>query len=341
MRKNIIVTGGAGFIGSCLVRKIIAETEHKVLNIDKLTYAGNLATLRDVGSSERYSFLKADICDRAILQNAFSNFQPNIVIHLAAESHVDRSIQGAREFIDTNIVGTFELLEVATKYFNSHSDCLDEGFRFHHVSTDEVYGDLEPGANAFTETTPYQPSSPYSASKAASDHLVNAWARTYGLPIVISNCSNNYGAFQNREKLIPTIIRNAILGCEIPIYGSGQQIRDWLYVEDHADALLRIALSKHNEQSFNIGGCNELTNLEVANQICSILGQLRPKIIEHDTPLLDLITHVSDRPGHDHRYAVDISKISTLLKWQPKETFDSGLRKTVNWYIQNPKWLGI
>lgn len=341
MKKNIIVTGGAGFIGSCLVRKIISQTEHKVLNIDKLTYAGNLVTLRDVENSERYSFLEADICDKVSVQKAFSDFKPDIIIHLAAESHVDKSIQGAEEFINTNIVGTFKLLEIATKYFNSHSASQAKNFLFHHVSTDEVYGDLEPNEDAFTELTPYHPSSPYSASKAASDHLVTAWARTYGLPAVISNCSNNYGAFQNQEKLIPTIIRNAILGCQIPIYGSGQQIRDWLYVEDHAEALLQIALSKYNNQRFNIGGCNELTNLEVAYQICNILRQAGTKIIEHDTPLLDLITHVSDRPGHDHRYAINISKISSILNWQPKETFESGLRKTVNWYLQNPEWLGI
>ncbi|WDE96090.1 dTDP-glucose 4,6-dehydratase [Lentisphaera profundi] len=324
---KIIVTGGAGFIGSAVIRHLIEDSEHQVLNLDKLTYAGNLESLRDVESHERYSFAQVDICDRDGVEKVFADFKPDVMMHLAAESHVDRSIDAPGEFMETNIIGTYTLLEVARKYSSEHAD-----FRFHHISTDEVYGDLE-GGDYFYETTAYAPSSPYSASKASSDHLVRAWNRTYGLPVVITNCSNNYGPYHFPEKLIPLMILNALAGKSLPVYGDGQQVRDWLYVEDHARALVKVALEGVIGETYNIGGHNEKKNLEVVHTICDLLEELHPNKAQGLNQYRDLITYVKDRPGHDVRYAIDATKIDRELGWKPQETFESGMRKTVEWYL--------
>ncbi|GGM97810.1 dTDP-glucose 4,6-dehydratase [Shewanella xiamenensis] len=342
---KILVTGGAGFIGSAVVRHIINNTQDSVINLDKLTYAGNLESLVSVAASERYTFEQVDICDRAELDRVFSQHQPDAVMHLAAESHVDRSITGPADFIQTNIVGTYTLLEAARQYWTQLDAERKSAFRFHHISTDEVYGDLphpdEQEGQAvnqelplFTETTPYAPSSPYSASKASSDHLVRAWLRTYGLPTIVTNCSNNYGPYHFPEKLIPLVILNALEGKPLPIYGKGDQIRDWLYVEDHARALYKVVTEGKVGETYNIGGHNEKQNLEVVQTICSILDSLVPKA----TPYTDQITYVTDRPGHDRRYAIDATKMSAELNWQPQETFATGLRKTIEWYLSNQQW---
>ncbi|CAM3864359.1 dTDP-glucose 4,6-dehydratase [Rheinheimera salexigens] len=367
---KILVTGGAGFIGSAVIRHIIENTTDSVINVDKLTYAGNLDNLIEVESSNRYAFAKVDICDSTALTGVFAQHQPDAVMHLAAESHVDRSIDGPAEFIHTNIVGTYTLLEVARKYWQQLSDEKKSDFKFHHISTDEVYGDLPHPADAgdeclvlndelkeqkvntqnsklntnnlplFTETTAYEPSSPYSASKAASDHLVRAWMRTYGFPTLITNCSNNYGPYHFPEKLIPLVILNALEGKPLPIYGKGDQIRDWLYVEDHARALYKVVTEGQIGETYNIGGHNEKTNLEVVETICKILDEMAPiknsKLnIQH---YKSLITFVKDRPGHDRRYAIDASKIERELGWVPVESFETGLRKTVQWYLVNKDW---
>jgi len=342
---KILVTGGAGFIGSAVVRNIIENTNDSVINLDKLTYAGNLESLTSVVNNARYTFEKVDICDRAELERVFSLHQPDAVMHLAAESHVDRSITGPADFIQTNIVGTYTLLEAARHYWMQLDAERKSAFRFHHISTDEVYGDLphpdEQEVNTvmhkmplFTETTSYAPSSPYSASKASSDHLVRAWLRTYGLPTIVTNCSNNYGPYHFPEKLIPLVILNALEGKPLPIYGKGDQIRDWLYVEDHARALYKVVTEGKIGETYNIGGHNEKQNLEVVQTICSILDSLMPKA----TPYAEQIIYVTDRPGHDRRYAIDASKISVELEWQPQETFETGLRKTVEWYLANQEW---
>lgn len=333
---KIIVTGGAGFIGSAVIRHIIKNTDNEVLNIDKLTYAGNLESLVDVESNPRYSFKQIDICDPKAIERAFNEFQPDLVMHLAAESHVDRSIDGPAEFINTNIVGTYTLLETARQYWQALKDAKKSNFRFHHISTDEVYGDLEGTTDLFTETTPYAPSSPYSASKASSDHLVRAWYRTYGLPVVITNCSNNYGPYHFPEKLIPLVILNALDGKPLPIYGKGDQIRDWLYVEDHAKALYKVVTEGSIGETYNIGGHNEKQNIEVVKTICGILDELQPQ--PNGQPYESLITFVKDRPGHDIRYAIDATRIKRDLGWTPEETFDSGIRKTVEWYLNNLEW---
>ena len=334
---KILVTGGAGFIGSAVIRTILAQTTYDVINVDKLTYAGNLDSLSDIAESQRYVFEEVDICDPKSLSRLFEVHQPTIVMHLAAESHVDRSIDGPLDFINTNIIGTFNLLESSRHYF----DTLDDSrlkFRFHHISTDEVYGDLAGSKDLFTEKTSYSPSSPYSASKASSDHLVRAWGRTYGLPILISNCSNNYGPYHFPEKLIPHIILNAIHGKPLPIYGDGSQIRDWLYVEDHARALIKIATQGKIGETYNIGGRNEKTNHQVVVDICNLLEELAPDKPKGVKNYQDLITFVKDRPGHDERYAIDASKIENELGWTPHETFETGLRKTVQWYLDNYTW---
>ena len=333
---KIIVTGGAGFIGSAVIRHIIHNTDDEVLNIDKLTYAGNLESLRDIAQSARYNFQQIDICDKEALEQAFNSFKPNLVMHLAAESHVDRSIDGPAEFINTNIVGTYHLLEVARQYWQNLDDLDKQQFKFHHISTDEVYGDLEGTTDLFTETTPYAPSSPYSASKASSDHLVRAWHRTYGFPILVTNCSNNYGPYHFPEKLIPLVILNALEGKALPVYGKGNQIRDWLFVEDHARALYQVVTEGKVGETYNIGGHNEKQNIEVVKTICHILDELQPQ--ENGQPYESLITFVKDRPGHDLRYAIDASKIANELNWTPTETFDSGIRKTVEWYLNNMEW---
>jgi len=331
---KILVTGGAGFIGSALVRHLIQNTSHQVLNLDKLTYAGNLASLEDVSGSERYSFDQADICDREALDRILSQFQPDAVMHLAAESHVDRSIDGPAAFVETNVVGTYTLLEACRAFWSGLEGSKRDAFRFHHISTDEVFGDLEGSDSSFTENTPYAPSSPYSASKASSDHFVRAWGRTYGLPILMTNCSNNYGPYHFPEKLIPLVIINALHGKPLPVYGNGQQVRDWLFVEDHARALLKVLEEGAVGETYNIGGHNERTNLEVVKAICTLLDQLAPRGAPHS----DLIAFVADRPGHDLRYAIDASKIERELGWIPEETFESGLRKTVEWYLANKDW---
>lgn len=333
---NILITGGAGFIGSAVVRHIINHTDHQVCNVDKLTYAGNLESLISVEKNPRYQFHKVDICDAEKLEKVFTDFQPDLVMHLAAESHVDRSIDGPADFIQTNIVGTYTLLEVARKYWQNLSEDKKESFRFHHISTDEVYGDLAGTNDLFTETTSYAPSSPYSASKASSDHLVRAWHRTFGLPTIITNCSNNYGPYHFPEKLIPLVILNALEEKPLPIYGDGQQIRDWLYVEDHARALYKVVTTGEVGETYNIGGHNEKTNLEVVQTICAILDTLKPR--ENGQKYAELITFVKDRPGHDLRYAIDASKIESELGWKPEETFESGIRKTVEWYLSNLDW---
>ena len=338
MKKKIIITGGCGFIGSALVRYIINETPHKVLNIDKLTYAGNVDSVISVKDNIKYVFKKTDICNSKKVENVFSNYKPDIIIHLAAETHVDRSIDNSKKFIETNILGTYFLLEEARKYWSKLKSKKKNNFRFHHVTTDEVYGDLNKNSHAFTENTSYAPSSPYSASKASSDHLVRAWHRTFNFPILITNCSNNYGPYQFPEKLIPLIITNAIEGKKLPVYGNGKQIRDWLYVEDHARALLHVALNGKVGESYNIGGQSELKNIEVVRMICKILDELKPSKFKNIKKYERLISYVEDRPGHDKRYAIDISKIKKNLKWQPEETFATGIKKTVVWYLKNIKW---
>ncbi|WP_201537899.1 dTDP-glucose 4,6-dehydratase [Psychrobacter immobilis] len=333
---NILVTGGAGFIGSAVIRHIIKSTDHQVLNIDKLTYAGNLESLADIDQSANYSFAQIDICDAESLKKAFDSFKPNLVMHLAAESHVDRSIDGPAEFITTNIVGTYTLLEATRQYWQTLAEAGKANFKFHHISTDEVYGDLQGTTDLFTESTPYAPSSPYSASKASSDHLVRAWQRTYGLPTLITNCSNNYGPYHFPEKLIPLVILNALDGKALPIYGKGDQIRDWLYVEDHARALYKVVTEGAVGETYNIGGHNEKQNIEVVKTICQILDKLQPQA--NGQPYESLISFVKDRPGHDLRYAIDASKIDNELSWTPEESFESGIRKTVIWYLDNLEW---
>jgi len=330
---RVLVTGGAGFIGSALVRYLVSAIGAEVLNIDKLTYAGNLASLKAVENAPNYRFLKADICDRSALRNSFEEFRPHYVMHLAAESHVDRSITGAADFIETNINGTFSMLEAARQYWQGLPADEKVAFRMLHVSTDEVYGSLgEYGL--FAETTPYDPSSPYSASKAASDHLATAWERTYGLPVIISNCSNNYGPFHFPEKLIPLIILNALERQPLPVYGSGSNIRDWLYVDDHARALWLIVQRGRLGEKYNVGGRNERRNIDVVQRVCAIMDEVRPGRAPHS----DLISYVTDRPGHDARYAIDATKLETELGWKALENFDSGIRKTVDWYLENAWW---
>ncbi|WP_372878837.1 dTDP-glucose 4,6-dehydratase [Spongiibacter marinus] len=341
--NKILLTGGAGFIGSAVVRRLLLDAEHSVLNIDSLTYAGNLHSIPAELVGERYAFERVDICDRVELDRLFSEYQPDAIMHLAAESHVDRSIDGPGKFIQTNVVGTYTLLEAARSYWSSLSGEAKSRFRFHHISTDEVYGDLEGTDDLFLETTPYAPSSPYSASKASSDHLVRAWNRTYGLPVVITNCSNNYGPYHFPEKLIPHMILNALSGKPLPVYGDGKQIRDWLYVEDHARALIKVVTEGEVGETYNIGGHNEKQNIEVVNTICELLEELAP---ENPNSLASgceggfkrLITYVKDRPGHDARYAIDARKIQHELGWVPEETFESGMRKTVAWYLENREW---
>jgi dTDP-glucose 4,6-dehydratase len=367
---KILVTGGAGFIGSAVIRHLINNTQHEVINLDKLTYAGNLESLLEVSNSERYSFEQVDICDAAEVERVFKQYQPDAIMHLAAESHVDRSIDGPAEFMHTNIIGTYTLLEAARRHWSALDGSKKASFRFHHVSTDEVYGDLpHPNDNVecsglsgelkdkkltthnsqlnasslplFTEQTAYAPSSPYSASKASSDHLVKAWHRTYGLPVVITNCSNNYGPYQFPEKLIPLVLLNALDGKKLPIYGPGDQIRDWLYVEDHARALCLVLEKGKNGETYNIGGHNELQNIDVVKTICEILDDIRPVGADLSCDIKsykELITHVEDRPGHDRRYAIDASKIKSDLGWVPEETFETGLRKTIQWYLDNSTW---
>ena len=336
-KKTILITGGAGFIGSALIRYIIKNTSHSVVNIDKLTYSGNLESLGSINSSN-YIFEQVDICNGSELQRVLKYTQPDIIMHLAAESHVDRSIDGPGDFIKTNIVGTFTLLEQARSYWQSLEGDKKENFRFLHVSTDEVYGDLEGTTDFFSEETPYDPSSPYSASKASSDHLVRAWNRTYGLPVLITNCSNNYGPCQFPEKLIPHVILNALEGKNLPIYGDGKQIRDWLYVDDHVSALMKVVLDGNVGETYNIGGNNEIQNIEVVKKICIILDEIVTKKMNGITSFIELITYVKDRPGHDVRYAINANKIKKNLGWVPKENFESGIRKTVEWYLNNKIW---
>lgn len=335
---KILITGGAGFIGSAVVRHIIANTQDCVMVVDSLTYAGNLESLLSVSGDPRYQFSQVNICDRAALDGVFADFQPDAVMHLAAESHVDRSIDGPAAFIETNIVGTYVLLEAARNYWATLTEERKTAFRFHHISTDEVYGDLHGTTDLFTETTPYAPSSPYSASKASSDHLVRAWHRTYGFPTIVTNCSNNYGPYHFPEKLIPLIILNAIAGKALPVYGDGAQVRDWLYVEDHARALYKVVNEGVVGETYNIGGHNERKNIEVVRTICELLDELISAKPVGITKFEDLITFVKDRPGHDMRYAIDASKIDQQLGWKPQETFESGIRKTVEWYLNNEKW---
>ena len=335
--KKFLVTGGAGFIGSALIRYLIGETEHQVLNIDKLTYAGNLASLSEIETNPRYQFVQGDIVDTMLVSKLFADFQPDVIMHLAAESHVDRSIDGPSDFIQTNIVGTSVLLEAARRYWDALTFVRKLAFRFHQVSTDEVYGSLD-DTGLFTEETAYDPSSPYSASKASSDHLVRAWHRTYGLPVLITNCSNNYGPYQFPEKLIPLMILNALEGKPLPVYGNGQQIRDWLHVEDHARALYKVVTEGEVGETYNIGGHNEKTNLEVVHSLCDLLDEMRPEHPNGIASYKDLITYVTDRPGHDQRYAIDASKIQEDLDWVPDETFETGLRKTAQWYLDNTTW---
>jgi len=330
---RVIVTGGAGFIGSALVRHLVIERGAEVLNIDAMTYAGNLASLRDVAGRANYRFLKADICDSAAMAQAFADFRPERVMHLAAESHVDRSITGAADFIRTNVIGTFTLLEAARSHWEGLETAAREAFRFLHVSTDEVYGSLGT-EGLFAETTPYDPSSPYSASKASSDHLAKAWHRTYGLPVVVSNCSNNYGPYHFPEKLIPLTILNALAGQALPVYGKGENVRDWLYVEDHARALDLIAARGRVGETYNVGGRNERRNIDVVRRICAVLDELRPGA----APREELIAFVADRPGHDARYAIDASRLEGELGWRAQEDFDSGIAKTVAWYLDNAWW---
>lgn len=336
--KRILVTGGAGFIGSAVVRHIIEATQDSVLVVDKLTYAGNLESLSVVADNPRYSFEQVDICDRAALDRVFAQFQPDVIMHLAAESHVDRSIDGPAAFIETNVVGTYTMLEAARHYWQPLDAEKKQSFRFHHISTDEVYGDLQGTDDLFTETTPYSPSSPYSASKASSDHLVRAWLRTYGLPTLVTNCSNNYGPYHFPEKLIPLVILNAVAGKPLPVYGDGAQVRDWLYVEDHARALYQVVTEGVVGETYNIGGHNERKNIEVVHTLCDLLEELAPNKPQGVEKYRDLITYVKDRPGHDMRYAIDAGKIDRELGWRPQETFESGIRKTVSWYLNNETW---
>ena len=334
---KFLITGGAGFIGSAVVRHLVNNLDHEVVHVDKLTYAGNLESLDEVSDSANYFFEKVDICNSDNIARTFKKHRPEKVMHLAAESHVDRSIDGPAEFIQTNIIGTYVMLEAARAYWAELPVDKKSAFRFHHISTDEVYGSLgEEGL--FTEETAYEPSSPYSASKASSDHLVRAWNKTYGLPVVITNCSNNYGPYQFPEKLVPLIILNALSGKELPIYGKGDQIRDWLYVEDHARALVKVSLKGTDGETYNIGGHNEKTNLEVVKTLCRILDELAPEHPDGIVRYEDLITYVEDRPGHDMRYAIDASKIDRELDWHPDEIFETGMRKTVQWYIKNKEW---
>ena len=333
---KILVTGGAGFIGSAVIRHIIQNINNRVLNIDKLTYAGNLESLKEIDQHSNYEFKQIDICDTEQITAAIDAFQPNAIMHLAAESHVDRSIDGPAAFIQTNIVGTYTLLEAARKYWMGLDAEAQQNFRFHHISTDEVYGDLEGTTDLFTETTSYAPSSPYSASKASSDHLVRAWNRTYGLPVLVTNCSNNYGPYHFPEKLIPLVILNALDAKPLPVYGNGQQIRDWLFVEDHARALYKVVTEGVVGETYNIGGHNEKQNIEVVKTICKILDELKPQA--NGQAYESLITFVKDRPGHDLRYAIDATKIQNELGWTPTETFETGIRKTVEWYLNNLDW---
>lgn len=335
---NILVTGGAGFIGSAVIRYILEETQNNIINVDVLTYAGNLESLSSVAKCGRYSFEQIDICNRLELDRIFAKYQPDIVMHLAAESHVDRSIDGSATFIKTNIIGTYTLLEVARHYWSGLNQRCQLDFRFHHVSTDEVYGDLNGSEDLFTETNRYAPSSPYSASKASSDHLVRAWSRTYGLPVVITHCSNNYGPYHFPEKLIPLMILNALEGKALPVYGDGRQTRDWLYVEDHARALYLVATKGRMGETYNIGGHNEKENIEVVETLCTLIEALVPEKPNGIAQYRDLITYVKDRPGHDVRYAIDASKIEKELGWVPEQTFESGIRKTVEWYLNNKQW---
>jgi dTDP-glucose 4,6-dehydratase len=335
MSKKFIVTGGAGFIGSAVVRKLIADTPHHVLVIDKLTYAGNMESLQPVGQSDRFSFHRVDVADVRRVQQLVETFEPDVIMHLAAESHVDRSIDAPGEFVQTNVVGTFTMLQAALAYWRQlHAD-RRATFRFHHISTDEVFGSLGP-EGLFHETSSYQPNSPYSASKAASDHFVRAWHHTFGLPTLVTNCSNNYGPYHFPEKLIPLMIINALEGKSLPVYGRGENIRDWLYVEDHADALIRVAEHGRAGENYNIGGWNERTNIDVVKEICALIDELAPD--SSIGPRHRLISYVADRPGHDLRYAIDASKIERELGWRPAETFQSGLRKTVEWYLENQGW---
>lgn len=336
-KLTFFITGGAGFIGSAVIRNIISNTNHKVINIDSLTYAGNLDSLSTVSSSPNYQFEYIDICDTESVKQLFKTYQPDIVMHLAAESHVDRSIESPALFLQTNIMGTGILLEQARTYWEQLPSRKKKSFRFHHISTDEVYGSLGP-SELFNEKTPYAPNSPYSASKASADHLARAWHKTYGLPTIITNCSNNYGPYHFPEKLIPHIILNALHNKPIPIYGNGKQIRDWLYVDDHAQALYKVATTGTPGETYNIGGNNERQNIDIANAICDLLEELAPKHKPGNKPYHNLITHVKDRPGHDTRYAIDTTKIQNDLHWFPTETFESGLRKTVQWYLDNPLW---
>lgn len=331
---KILITGGAGFIGSALIRYIINHTEDSVMNVDKLTYAGNLESLTSVSNNPRYQFAQIDICDKTKMQQVFNEFQPDVIMNLAAETHVDRSIDSPDAFLQTNILGTYHLLEISRCYWQNLSDKRQQKFRFHHISTDEVFGDLDDTDALFSETTPYSPNSPYSASKASSDHLVRAWQRTYGLPTVITNCSNNYGPFHFPEKLIPLMILNALQGKPLPVYGDGSQVRDWLFVEDHAKALYLVVTQGKIGESYNIGGFNERKNIEVVETICSLLDELRPQ----STPYANLISFVKDRPGHDRRYAIDANKIKRELGWQPEHSFETGIRKTVQWYLDNRTW---
>jgi dTDP-glucose 4,6-dehydratase len=338
-RLKFLITGGSGFIGSAVIRFLIKETNHEVCNIDKLTYAANRHSLQAVENSDRYTFSKLDICDRDQVSSILRGYQPDVVMHLAAETHVDKSITGSSEFVKTNLLGTFELLEACRSYWESYTKTRSpNSFRFHHVSTDEVFGDLDGSDGLFTESSNYRPSSPYSATKAGADHLVHAWTRTYGLPAVISNCSNNYGPFQCQEKLIPRIILNALKGEPLPVFGDGQQIRDWLFVEDHARALVKIATEAHNGDRFNVGGRSERTNLQVVQAICGILDEVAPRVVKGLNRYQDLVSFVVDRPGHDRRYAIDTKKIEEKLLWKASETFDSGLRKTVLWYVENAEF---
>jgi len=336
--KKLLITGGAGFIGSAVIRHIINNTKNSVVNVDKLTYAGNLESIESINKNDRYVFEKADICDSDEVQRILNDHEPDIVMHLAAESHVDRSIDNPGEFIKTNIFGTYVLLQQARIYWSKLKAPKKDEFRFHHISTDEVYGDLEEKDSLFTEKTCYAPSSPYSASKASSDHLVRSWQRTFGLPTIITNCSNNYGPYQFPEKLIPLIIRNALKGKFLPVYGNGKQVRDWLYVDDHSRALVHVAFNGKIGETYNIGGHNEMQNIEVIRVICSILDELAPSKLDGINEYQELIQYVDDRSGHDKRYAIDASKIANELNWTPDETFETGIRKTIHWYLHNSEW---
>lgn len=338
MNKKFLISGGAGFIGSAVIRYIINNTSHSVVNVDKLTYAGNLDSLLSVENDPRYEFEKVDICNSKDIGLVLNKHKPDIIMHLAAESHVDRSIDSPRKFIETNILGTYVLLEQSKEYWLSLNDKKKNGFKFHHVSTDEVYGDLGQNDILFTEETPYAPSSPYAASKASSDHLVRAWHRTFNLPTLITNCSNNYGPYQFPEKLIPLMILNAIEGKPLPVYGNGRQVRDWLYVDDHAKALILVALEGEIGSTYNIGGNNQIQNIEVVQILCDILDDLAPSKIDDISHYKQLVTNVEDRAGHDLRYAIDATKITKDLNWKPDETFASGIKKTVKWYLENINW---